>query len=113
MEQQRIDTFLQLQGQTNPSPYLIDVEKAEGIYIWDKSGKRYVDMIAGVAVNNIGHRHPRVVKAIKEQLDKYLHVMVYGEYIQDPQLALAENLASVLPASLSCSYIVIAQRRFY
>lgn len=106
MEQQRIDTFLQLQGQTNPSPYLIDVEKAEGIYIWDKSGKRYMDMIAGVAVNNIGHRHPEVVKAIKEQLDKYLHVMVYGEYIQDAQLALAENLASVLPASLSCSYIV-------
>ncbi|HEY9084246.1 MAG TPA: aspartate aminotransferase family protein [Vicingaceae bacterium] len=106
MEQQRIDTFLQLQGQTNPSPYLIDVEKAEGIYIWDKFGKRYMDMIAGVAVNNIGHRHPEVVKAIKEQLDKYLHVMVYGEYIQDAQLALAENLASVLPASLSCSYIV-------
>ena len=106
MEQQRIDTFLNLQGQTNPSPYLIDVEKAEGIYIWDKSGKRYMDMIAGVAVNNIGHRHPQVVKAIKEQLDKYLHVMVYGEYIQDAQLALAENLASVLPASLSCSYIV-------
>ncbi|MBL1233209.1 MAG: aspartate aminotransferase family protein [Flavobacteriales bacterium] len=106
MEQQRIDTFLQLQGQTNPSPYLIDVEKAEGIYIWDKSGKRYMDMIAGVAVNNIGHRHPEVVKAIKEQLDKYLHVMVYGEYIQDAQLALAENLASILPASLSCSYIV-------
>jgi len=106
MEQQRIDTFLQLQGQTNPSPYLIDVEKAEGIYIWDKSGKRYMDMIAGVAVNNIGHRHPQVVKAIKEQLDKYLHVMVYGEYIQDAQLALAENLASILPASLSCSYIV-------
>lgn len=106
MEQQRIDTFLNLQGQTNPSPYLIDVEKAEGIYIWDKAGKRYMDMIAGVAVNNIGHRHPEVVKAIKEQLDKYLHVMVYGEYIQDAQLALAENLASILPESLSCSYIV-------
>lgn len=106
MEQQRIDTFLQLQGQTNQHPYLIDVEKAEGIYIWDKSGKKYMDMIAGVAVNNIGHRHPEVVKAIKEQLDKYLHVMVYGEYIQDAQLALAENLASILPASLSCSYIV-------
>ena len=106
MEQQRIATFLNLQGQTNPSPYLIDVEKAEGIYIWDKSGKKYMDMIAGVAVNNIGHRHPEVVKAIKEQLDKYLHIMVYGEYIQDAQLALAENLASILPASLSCSYIV-------
>ena len=106
MEQQRIATFLNLQGQTNPSPYLIDVEKAEGIYIWDKSGKKYMDMIAGVAVNNIGHRHPEVVKAIKEQLDKYFHILDYGEYIQDAQLALAENLASILPASLSCSYIV-------
>ncbi|HLU84596.1 MAG TPA: aspartate aminotransferase family protein [Vicingaceae bacterium] len=106
MEQQRINTFLKLQGQTSPFPYLIDVARAEGIYIWDKSGKRYMDMIAGVAVNNIGHNHPEVIAAIKKQLDQHLHVMVYGEYIQDAQLALAENLASVLPASLSCSYIV-------
>jgi len=102
----RKDTFLNLQGQTNQSPYLIDVEKAEGIYIWDKTGKRYTDMIAGVAVNNIGHRHPKVIAAIQEQLDKHLHVMVYGEYIQDSQIALAENLASILPKSLSTSYIV-------
>lgn len=106
MSENRIDTFLSLQGQTNESPYLIDVEKAEGIYIWDKAGKRYMDMIAGVAVNNIGHRHPKVIDAIKKQLDKHLHVMVYGEYIQDAQLDLAENLASVLPNNLSCSYIV-------
>ena len=98
--------FLKLQGQTNESPYLIDVDKAEGIYIWDKSGKKYMDMIAGVSVTNIGHRHPQVIKAIQNQLDKHLHVMVYGEYIQDAQLALANNLASILPASLSCSYIV-------
>ncbi len=102
----RKNTFLTLQGQTNQSPYLIDVDKAEGIYIWDKTGKRYMDMIAGVAVNNIGHNHPKVVKSIKKQLDKHLHVMVYGEYIQDSQLALAENLASILPKNLSCSYIV-------
>lgn len=101
----RTEKFLQLQGQTNPFPYLIDVEKAEGIYIWDKNGKKYMDMIAGVAVNNIGHNHPKVVDAIKTQLDRHMHVMVYGEYIQDSQLALAENLASVLPSSLSCSYI--------
>lgn len=105
-ELNRIDTFLNLQGQTNESPYLIDVERADGIYIWDKKGKRYMDMIAGVAVNNIGHRHPRVIQAIKDQIDKYLHVMVYGEYIQDAQLALAKNLAEILPASLNCSYIV-------
>ena len=93
----RQEQFLQLQGQTNETPYLIDVEKAEGIYIWDKSGKKYMDMIAGVSVTNIGHRHPKVIEAIQNQLDKHLHVMVYGEYIQDAQLALANNLASVLP----------------
>jgi len=85
---------------------LIDVEKAEGIYIWDKSGKKYMDMIAGVAVTNIGHRHPSVIDAIQKQLDKHLHVMVYGEYLQDAQLNLAKNLASILPDSLQCSYIV-------
>ena len=106
MGSKRTDTFLTLQGQTNQSPYLIDIEKAEGIYIWDKSGKKYMDMIAGVAVNNIGHRHPKVIAAIEQQLNKHLHVMVYGEYIQDAQLSLAENLASILPKSLSCSYIV-------
>ena len=103
---QRISNFLELQGQTNNSPYLIDVEKAEGIYIWDKNGKCYMDMIAGVAVNNIGHRHPKVVAAIQTQLNKHLHVMVYGEYIQDAQLNLAKNLASILPSNLSCSYVV-------
>ena len=70
IKEQRISQFLEMQGQTNQSPYLIDVEKAEGIYIWDKEGKRYLDMIAGVAVNNIGHRHPEVIGAIKKQLDK-------------------------------------------
>ncbi|MCO6500036.1 MAG: aspartate aminotransferase family protein [Vicingus serpentipes] len=102
----RSSDFLSLQAQTNPSPYLIDVEKAEGIYIWDKSGKKYMDMIAGVAVNNIGHRHPEVINAIQNQLEKHLHVMVYGEYIQDAQLDLTKNLASILPNNLNCSYIV-------
>lgn len=102
----RNQIFLKLQAQTNENPYLIDVEKAEGIYIWDKSGKKYMDMIAGVAVTNIGHRHPSVIDAIQKQLDKHLHVMVYGEYLQDAQLNLAKNLASILPDSLQCSYIV-------
>jgi len=102
----RRHTFLKKQAQTNETPYLIEVERAEGIYIWDKSGKRYMDMIAGVAVNNIGHRHPSVITAIKAQVDQHLHVMVYGEFIQDSQLALAENLASILPPNLACSYIV-------
>lgn len=102
----RQDIFLKHQAQTSPYPYLIDVAKAEGIYFWDKTGKRYIDMIAGVAVNNIGHRHPAVLEAIQTQLDKHLHVMVYGEFLQDSQLALAENLKSILPEQLNCSYIV-------
>lgn len=99
-------SFLKLQGQTNPSPYLIDVDKAEGIYIYDKTGKKYMDMIAGVAVNNIGHNHPKVVTALKKQIDKHLHVMVYGEFIQDAQVELAEELTSILPEELNCVYTV-------
>ncbi|MGB1104304.1 MAG: aspartate aminotransferase family protein [Crocinitomicaceae bacterium] len=106
MDAKRKDQFLRQLAPTNDTPYLIDVEKAEGIYIWDRDGKRYMDMIAGVAVNNVGHRHPKVVAAIKEQVDKYLHVMVYGEYIQEMPLKMAENLHSILPPNLNCTYIV-------
>lgn len=100
------DVFLSNQGQTSPFPFLIEVESAEGIYIYDKSGKRYTDLISGVAVNNIGHRHPKVIKAIKAQVDKHLHVMVYGEFIQDSQIDLSNKLIEVLPASLDCLYVV-------
>lgn len=100
------EDFLKYQGQTNQSPYLIEVERAEGIYIYDKTGKAYLDMIAGVAVNNIGHRHPRVIEAIKNQVDQYLHVMVYGEFIQESQLNFAKKLTSLLPASLNTVYTV-------
>lgn len=102
----RVQEFLNLQGQTNPFPYLIDVDKAEGIYIFDKSGKSYMDMIAGVAVNNIGHRHPKVVQALKNQIDHYLHVMVYGEYIQDEPLLFAKRLIELLPSNLDAVYPV-------
>jgi acetylornithine/succinyldiaminopimelate/putrescine aminotransferase len=102
----RKEQFLASQGQTNPFPFCIDVDYAEGIYIVDKSGKRYMDLIAGVAVNNIGHNHPKVVSAIKQQLDKHLHVMVYGEFIQDAQLSLAQKLTAILPAQLDCVYTV-------
>jgi acetylornithine/N-succinyldiaminopimelate aminotransferase len=98
--------FLRFQGQTNPFPYLIDVDRAEGIYIYDKNGKHYMDMIAGVAVNNIGHCHPSVVLAIKNQVDRHLHVMVYGEFIQDAPLAFAKKLISLLPKKLNCVYPV-------
>jgi len=100
------DFFLEHLGQTNPFPFLIEVERAEGINIISKSGKVYMDMIAGVAVNNIGHRHPKVVEAIKNQVDRYLHVMVYGEFIQDAQNELATSLISVLPSALNSVYVV-------
>ena len=102
----RENTFLEFQGQTNQHPFLIDVDRAEGIYIYDKENKSYMDMIAGVAVNNIGHCHPNVADAMKLQIDKFLHVMVYGEFIQDSQLNFAKNLTSFLPASLNCVYTV-------
>lgn len=102
----RRTSFLDHLGQTNQSPYLIDVDRAEGIYIWDKTGKRYMDMIAGVAVSNVGHNHPLVIDAIKTQVDRHLHVMVYGEYIQDAQLAFSDSLRSILPNSLNSVYPV-------
>ena len=100
------ESFYNHQAQTTDNPYGIEVESAEGIYIYDTDGKRYMDLISGVAVSNIGHRHPKVIEAIKRQLDKYLHVMVYGEYIQKPQTELAEKLTSLLPGSLDCLYPV-------
>lgn len=93
-------------AQTSPYPIGIEIERAEGCYIWDKSGKRYLDLISGIAVNNIGHRHPHVIQAIKDQLDKYQHVIPYGEFSQDPQNQLADKLASLLPDALNCSYFV-------
>ncbi|MFT5858644.1 MAG: acetylornithine/N-succinyldiaminopimelate aminotransferase [Flavobacteriaceae bacterium] len=98
--------FLSVQAQTNDLPYLIEVESADGIYITDSSGKRYLDMIAGVAVNNIGHRHPKVIQAIKDQIDLHLHVMVYGEFVQKSQLNFAKKLVSLLPKQLNAVYTV-------
>jgi acetylornithine/N-succinyldiaminopimelate aminotransferase len=98
--------FLEHLGQTNDHPFLLEVDRAEGSYIFNKDGKAFLDMIAGVAVNNIGHRHPKVIEAIKKQLDKHLHVMVYGEFIQDAQQHLVKTLCGVLPQKLSCVYAV-------
>lgn len=98
--------FKAIQGQTSPFPFLIDVDYAKGSYIYDKNGKAYLDMIAGVAVNNIGHNHPEVVEALKRQIDKHLHVMVYGEFIQDAPLEMAERLTGLLPSSLNAVYAV-------
>lgn len=100
------EDFLRLLGQTNPWPYLIHVDRAEGVHIFDKSGKRYIDMISGVSVTNIGHRHPKVIEAIEHQLQKYMHVMVYGEFIQDEVNLFAQTLTSLLPDSLNMVYPV-------
>ncbi len=91
---------------TNQHPYRIDIAKAEGIYVVDTSGKKYIDFISGISVSNLGHRHPKVVAAIKEQLDRYMHVMVFGEFYQEPQINLAKKLASVLPENLNTTYFV-------
>lgn len=98
--------FLNHLAQTSPYPLKIEVAKAEGTYIYDMDGKSYLDFISGIAVTNIGHRHPHVVNAIKYQLDQYMHVMAYGEFIQTPQNKLAEKLASLLPPQLSSCYFV-------
>jgi len=100
------ESFIKHQGQTTPYPLGIEVASAKGMYIVDKSGKTYLDLVAGVSACTIGHCHPRVVKAVQDQAEKYMHVMVYGEFIQDPQLDLAKKLASLLPDTLNCTYFV-------
>ena len=98
--------FLQYLGQTSHFPMLLEIEKAEGVYMYSPSGKKYLDLISGVSVSNTGHRHPKVVQAIKDQVDAYMHLMVYGEFIQGPQVKYAEKLAGLLPENLSCCYFV-------
>lgn len=93
--------FLKYQAQTSPYPLSIEVEKAKGSYIYDTKGKQYLDFVAGVSANSLGHQHPAVTDAIKNQLDTYTHVMVYGEFIQRPQLELCKLLADTLPGFYS------------
>jgi acetylornithine/succinyldiaminopimelate/putrescine aminotransferase len=100
------DIFLTHQAQTSPHPIAIEVSHAEGSYIYDTDGKAYLDLVSGIAVTNTGHRHPKVVQAIKDQADKYLHVMPYGEFIQHPQTNLALKLKEILPEGLDTSYFV-------
>jgi len=99
------DDFFTYQAQTSPHPLALEVSHAKGNYIIAKDGTEYLDFVAGVSACSLGHRHPRVVEAIKEQLDKYLHVMVYGEYIQEPAVSLTKLLASLLPKPLEKTYL--------
>lgn len=98
--------FFKYQTQTTPHPLAMVVSHAKGSYIYDKEGKAYLDFVAGVSANSLGHCHPKVVKAIKTQLNNYLHVMVYGEYIQESAIALSKLLAKHLPKPLETTYLV-------
>ena len=98
------DIFKKHQAQTFPFPSCLEIESASGSYIYDINGKAYLDFVAGVTANTLGHSNPIITNAVKEQLDKYSHVMVYGEYVQSPQYKLAKLLADNLPKNLSTTY---------
>ena len=99
------ETFLQFQAQTTNSPLGLEIERAEGNYLYTTDGKRYLDFIAGVSANPLGHRHPKVLHAMQEQMDRYLHVMVYGEFIQKSSIKLCSLLADLLPNPLETTYL--------
>ena len=98
------ELFLKHIAQTSPSPLAFEIKKAEGCLLYDTNGKEYIDLIGGISVANIGHRHPKVIEAIKKQLDAYTHVMVYGEFIESPQVLYAKLLTDNLPPSLNSVY---------
>ncbi len=98
------EIFLQHVAQTSPSPMAFEIAKAEGCLLYDVNGKEYIDLVGGISVANVGHRHPQVIGAIQKQLDAYLHVMVYGEFVESPQVQYAKLLADHLPSSLNSVY---------
>ena len=98
--------FLKHNAQTSTTPLLLEFVKASGVNIYDSAGKAYLDLIAGIGVSNLGHCHPNVVAAVQKQAATYMHLMVYGEFVQSPQVNFASALASVLPKTLSCTYFV-------
>lgn len=98
--------FLRHIGQTSPSPMMIEVEKAEGIYLYAPDGTQYTDLISGVAVSNVGHSNKQVIDAVCEQAKKYMHLMVYGEYIQSAQTDFVEKLVEYLPSKIDSVYLV-------
>ncbi|HSA04205.1 MAG TPA: aspartate aminotransferase family protein [Tenuifilaceae bacterium] len=102
----RRQLFLNHVAQTSDSPLMLEVERAEGVYLFGPNGEKHFDLISGVSVSNVGHSHHKVVDAVKQQVDKYMHLMVYGEFIQNPQVQLATKLASLLPKSLDSVYFL-------
>ncbi|MBL7138481.1 MAG: aspartate aminotransferase family protein [Bacteroidales bacterium] len=100
------ELFYRHLGLPSFSPLGLDISHAEGVWLTASDGKRYLDLVSGISVSNIGHRHPKVLEAIRDQLDKYLYLNVYGEFIQSPQVRLAKQLADLLPSSLDSVYFV-------
>ena len=98
--------FLNHNAQTTQFPLLLEFETAKGCYLYTSDGKACLDLISGIGVSNIGHSHPKVIEAITNQAQKYMHLMVYGEYVQAPQVLFAQKLASLLPPQLQCTYFV-------
>ena len=100
--------FLNHVGQTSPMPVMIDVSHAQGMFIYDSSGKKYLDMNSGISVSSLGHCHHAVVNAVLKQTESYMHTMVYGEHLQSPQVKLASLLAEQLDDKLSSVYFVMS-----
>lgn len=98
--------FLQHNAQTSTTPLLLEFVSAKGLYLFDQTGKKFMDLIAGIGVSNVGHCHDDVVNAVKKQAETYMHLMIYGEFVQSPQVDFAKALADVLPSNLNCTYFV-------
>ena len=100
------ELFLKHLGQTSPFPVGLEIEKAENIYLYGTDGKRYIDLISGIAVSSLGHNHPKIVQAVIKQAETHMHVMVYGEFVQSPQVTLAKAISDTLPDSLDNVFFV-------
>ena len=98
--------FLEHVGQTSPSPMMVEVARAEGSFFYTPEGKRYFDLVAGVSVSNVGHANPAVVEAVQKQAADYMHIMVYGEMVERPQVEYARRIAELAPDDLNCVYFV-------
>lgn len=100
------ELFFRHLGLPSFRPAGLEIVKAGGIWLYGPSGEQWMDLVSGISVSNVGHRHPHVMEAIRDQCDRYLHLNVYGEFIQSPQVRLAQRLTSLLPASLDAVYFV-------
>ena len=98
--------FLNHVAQTSDSPLMLEVERGEGMYLYDPNGKKYIDLIAGIGVSSLGHARPEVIAAVQEQAGKYMHTIVYGEFVMSPQVELAALMSDNLPAPLNSVYFV-------